>query len=205
MCCCALRAHFALVGLINPLQHASKPIRSSKVGAGIGFSNLMVGRMRSRKYRILDKGLRVNKQELLTDELLGTIMRSKSLDSFTSMTTPGKKDLVAFLNSKLEESGLKRPDVVHSANLNETYGYQIFKGARKPKRDKILALAFALGLSYHDTQLALSLGDVGNLYPKNRRDAIIIYCLDKKYSLSQADYELYRYGEETISDAGEGA
>lgn len=147
----------------------------------------------------------MDKQELLTDELLSTIMRSKSPKSFLAMTTPGKKDLVAFLNSKLEESGFKRSEVVHRAHLNDTYGYQIFKGTRNPKRDKVLALAFALGLNYHDTQLALSLGDVGNLYPRNRRDAIIICCLDKKCSLSQVDDELYRYGEETISNAGEDA
>ena len=39
---------------------------------------------------------------------------------------------------------------------------------------------------------------VNELYPKDRRDAIIIFCLDKGYSLTEVECELYRFGEATI-------
>ena len=40
------------------------------------------------------------------------------------------------------------------------------------------------------------------LYCKTRRDAIIIFCIDKRYTLMHADEELYRFGENTIGARG---
>ena len=39
---------------------------------------------------------------------------------------------------------------------------------------------------------------MSELYCKNRRDAIIIYCIDKGYTLAECDDELYRLGEQTL-------
>ena len=39
---------------------------------------------------------------------------------------------------------------------------------------------------------------VNELYCKDRRDAIIIFCLDRGCSLQKVNEELYRFGEKTI-------
>ncbi len=156
--------------------------------------------MRTRRHKVLEKGRRVREQTYLTDELLEGILRARTSDAVAEMAYTDAPDLPGFLNEMLERKGLRRIDVVHAANLNETFGYQIFTGARRPSRDKVLALAFALGLDLHETQRLLSLADAGSLYSKNRRDAIIIFCIAHGYTLERADEELYRFGEKTVSD-----
>ena len=39
---------------------------------------------------------------------------------------------------------------------------------------------------------------VNQLYCKDRRDAVIIFCIDKGSSLRSVNEELYRLGEDTI-------
>ena len=47
-------------------------------------------------------------------------------------------------------------------------------------------------------QRALEAAGVSSLYSKDRRDAIIIFCLDRGCSLQKVNEELYRFGERTI-------
>ena len=85
-----------------------------------------------------------------------------------------------------------------AAGLNDTFGYQIFKGTRKASRDKVLQLAFAMHLGLRETDRLLQAAGANELYCKNRRDAIIIFAVQKGYTLQKANEELYRFGEETI-------
>ena len=103
------------------------------------------------------------------------------------------------MNQLLEEHGLKRAAVVRVAGINETFGYQIFTGARKASRDNLLKIAFALGASLRETNRLLQAGGANELYCKNRRDAIIIFAISHGYSLQKTEEELYRFGEPTIS------
>ncbi len=53
-------------------------------------------------------------------------------------------------------------------------------------------------LNLRETDRLLQAAGVNELYCKNRRDAIIIFAVNKGYSLQRTDEELYRFGEETI-------
>lgn len=99
----------------------------------------------------------------------------------------------------LQEKGLERSRVVRMADLNETFGYQIFTGARHPSRNKVLQIAFAMALTLKETNRALTAAGVSVLNCKDRRDAIIIFCIDRGCSLQKVNEELYRFGEETVS------
>ena len=137
-------------------------------------------------------------EEPLTEELLDELLASTSATTFISKNDVGVRTLTEYLQELLEKKGLKRSEVVKAAGLNETFGYQIFTGQRGAKRDKILAIALAMHLSLKETDRLLQAAGVNELYCKNRRDAIIIFCVDKGYSLQKTDEELYRFGEETI-------
>ena len=98
----------------------------------------------------------------------------------------------------LEKKGLRRSRVIRMADLNETFGYQIFKGERNPGRDKVLQICFAMALTLRETNRALEAAGVSSLYSKDRRDAIIIFCIDRGCGLQKVNEELYRFGEPTI-------
>ena len=136
--------------------------------------------------------------EPLTEKLLDELLSAPSAEAFLDAHDPQAPTLSAYLQGLLATKGLTRPQVVSMANLNETFGYQIFTGARNPSRDKVLQIAFAMALTLHETNRALTAAGVSGLYCKDRRDAIIIFCLDRGCSLQKVNEELYRFGERTI-------
>lgn len=136
--------------------------------------------------------------EKLTEELLSELLDAPTIDGFVAKNVLGHRKLGEYLEELLEQKGLKRSQVVHMANLNETFGYQIFTGQRNPSRNKVLQIAFAMALSLREANRALEAAGVSSLYSKGRRDAIIIFCLDRGCSLQKVNEELYRFGEETL-------
>ena len=136
--------------------------------------------------------------ERLTEELLDELLSSSSLEGYLEQNKPSSRTLAEYLQQLLAEKGLERSRVVRMADLNDTFGYQIFKGTRHPSRDKVLQIAFAMALTLRETNRALTAAGVSELYCKDRRDAIIIFCLDRGCSLQKVNEELYRFGERTI-------
>ena len=98
-----------------------------------------------------------------------------------------------------EAHGLKKSQVIRASGLNPTFCYQIFEGARRPGRDSAIMLAFGLGCSLVE---ALRLAGASELWSRNRRDAIIIFCLEHGMDRAQTDDELWRLGEKTLIDGG---
>lgn len=137
-------------------------------------------------------------KEPLTEELLQDLLSSPYPKAFVDKNRISHRSLSEYLQQLLEEKNLERSKVVREAGINETFGYQIFKGTRKASRNKILQLAFAMHLSLRETDRLLQAAGLNELYCKTRRDAIIIFCVQKGYSLQKTDEELYRFKEETI-------
>lgn len=130
----------------------------------------------------------------LTEELLNELLDAPNIDGYIREHDFADPSLSDYLKQLLQEKGLERSRVVRMADLNETFGYQIFTGARHPSRNKVLQIAFAMALTLKETNRALTAAG-----GKNRRDAIIIFCIDRGCSLQKVNEELYRFGEETVS------
>ena len=137
-------------------------------------------------------------KEPLTEELLQELLAAPDPRAFAERHRLEKRTLSGYLQQLLEEKGLERAETVRRAGLNDTFGYQIFMGQRGASRDKVLQLALAMGLSLKEANRLLQAAGANELYCKDRRDAIIILCLDHGYSLQKTDEELYRFGEDTI-------
>lgn len=137
-------------------------------------------------------------KEPLTEELLEQLLSAPDPAKFAAEHKITARRLPDYLQQLLDERGLERAQVIRDAGLNETYGYQIFMGQRNPGRNKLLQLIFAMKLNLREANRVLQAAGVNELYCKNRRDAIIIFCLENGMSLLQADQELYRFGEDTI-------
>lgn len=152
------------------------------------------------KYIICSEGWDVQMPQRLTDDLLQEILRARAPETFLEPGEWTRRDLPAYLATLLEAKGLRKAQVIRAAHLNETFGYQIFSGDRGASRDKILALGLALGCDLHEMRILLNHANCSDLYSKNRRDAIVIFSIAHGYDLSRTDEELYRFGEETISD-----
>ena len=103
-------------------------------------------------------------EEPLTEDMLTELLEAPDPARFIDRAEVGRCDLAGYLNQLLEEHGLKRAAVVRVAGINETFGYQIFTGARKASRDNLLKIAFALGASLRETNRLLQAGGANELY-----------------------------------------
>ena len=137
-------------------------------------------------------------KEPLTDELLEELRTAPDPAKFASKHKITQRSLPEYLQQLLDEKGLRRSRVVSDAGLNATYGYDIFVGSKRPSREKVLPLAFAMKCTLQETNRMLQAAGVNELYVKNRRDAIIIFCIEHGYSLMKTNEELFRFGEEPI-------
>ena len=138
--------------------------------------------------------------EPMTEELLQELLAAPDPQTFTEAHGIGHRTLPEYLEQLLEQKQLRRADVVRAAGLNETFGYQIFKGQRHPSRDKVLQLALAMRCTLVETNRLLKAAGANELYCKDRRDAIMIFCIDRGYTRAQVDEELYRLGERTLGE-----
>ena len=95
-----------------------------------------------------------------TDELAHEISRSDNiLDYFAENRGEMQLDsLPEYLEGWLKQKNCSKADVVRRSNLNKAYVYQIFSGKKYPSRDKVIALAFGLGLDDKEMQTLLKQG-----------------------------------------------
>ena len=84
-------------------------------------------------------------EEPLTEDMLAELLDAPDPRAFIKRREVGERSLAEYLDALLLKKGLKRSVVVREAGINETFGYQIFTGARRASRDNFLKLAFAMG------------------------------------------------------------
>lgn len=142
-------------------------------------------------------------EERLTEDLLERLLEASSPEAY--LDTEGiddNREFTDYLFERLATRGGKRAAVVRESGLNPTVVYDIFQGKSRPGRDHAVMLAFGLHCDLRQTQRLLRLAGVSELWCKQRRDAILIWCIDRGCTREQADDELFRLGEKTLLDTG---
>ena len=123
-----------------------------------------------------------------TDELLALLFKERNLEQFLQrnesayLTTSFSDYLNAWCRKRLEVP----EQVIRRANLEKSYGHQLFSGKRNPSRDTVLQLAFAMDADLPQAQEMLRIARRSPLYPRIKRDAVLIYCLHNHISLVDA-------------------
>lgn len=103
-----------------------------------------------------------------------------------------------YLEELISEKNISIPDISVKTLLSRSFTYQIFSGSRVPSRDIVLRIALAMELSLDETQRLLKLADRGALYPKIKRDAVIIYCINNRSGLYKTDETIVGLGLESL-------
>lgn len=109
------------------------------------------------------------------------------------------EELSVYLLNILEMKGLVKSAVIKKTELSEVIGYQIFSGVRKPARDSLICLCTAMELNVEETQSLLKIGGFAMLYPKKKRDAIIIDGINSNLSVAKINENLYDNDEKTLN------
>ena len=136
-----------------------------------------------------------------TSDLLKVLKSKKSITEYLNENEESLIDEPVFrqLENLILAKGLKKSDVIKASNLDRTYAYQIFNGTKKPSRDKLLSLCFGMNLNFNEIQELSNRSGYAPLYPKNKRDSIIIFAINKRMNVIDTDILLSENNQSTLS------
>ncbi len=106
--------------------------------------------------------------------------------------------LAHYLDHLLEKYGQSKSEVLQKTTLQRNYGYQIMNGSKEGGRDKIIQIALAMKVSLKECNHLLDLSNNGNLYAKRKRDALLIYALNKHLSVFETNELLLKYHQSSL-------
>ena len=133
---------------------------------------------------------------MTTEELLRLLFMESSLEHLMKRDTDSVQ-LPAFSDyiSALCRSRGEFPErVIKRADVEKSYGHQLFNGRRRPSRDTVLQLAFGFEMDYEAAQELLKIARKSPLHPKVKRDMVVVYCLQHRFSLVDCQLALQEYG-----------
>lgn len=102
------------------------------------------------------------------------------------------------LNQMILKQRISKSALARQSGMSEVYLHQVFSGRRTPSRTRLLCMCFGLQATVEEAQVLLKQCGYAPLYPKNRRDAILLYGLSHKETLFQINDTLFDEGEETL-------
>lgn len=103
-----------------------------------------------------------------------------------------------FWETAIEKSGYSKSNIINKSDFSYCYFYDVINGRKIPGRDKIIRLILTMHLSVDECQEALRISGRSALYPRIRRDAIILFAISNGYSIYQLSELLADAGEEPL-------
>ena len=97
-----------------------------------------------------------------------------------------------------DEKGVTKAAVARNGGMSEVYLYQVLSGRRNPSRDRLLCICFGLETSLEETQQLLKRAGFAPLYPRLKRDAIILHGIAHGTPLAEVNDKLFEKNEGTL-------
>ena len=135
-----------------------------------------------------------------TDEMTTELKNTTDLKRFLDENTEhfSTKDFSRLLKDAIRKKGMSKAEVAKAAGMSDVYLHQLISGRRSPSRTRLLCICIGLGLTVDETQTLLFHAGMGQLYARNRWDAIIIYGIEHKMDLFAINDLLFDANEDTI-------
>lgn len=135
-------------------------------------------------------------RRISTDELLALLFKERSLEQFLQRNESAYLSMTFadYLSAWCRKHQTVPEQLIRQANLEKSFGHQLFSGKRNPSRDTVLQLAFAMQADVAQAQEMLKIAGKSTLYPRIKRDTVIIYCLHNRIPLVDAEIILEDLG-----------
>lgn len=132
-----------------------------------------------------------------TDDLTCELMNADSIDTYIKDNQPFFSDqsVAEFLNALYQKKEISKAALARKAGMSEVYLHQVFAGRRNPSRDRLICLCIGLSATLEETQRLLLQASYAQLYPKNKRDAIISYGIVHNMPLQEINDKLFTENE----------
>ena len=144
-------------------------------------------------------------KDLSTSKVLSCIRSARSPESAVLWHREAGEPVFSELLYQLrEERGLKAKNIIGSSRMERSYFYHILSGKKIPSRNMTIRIGLCIQADLQNINRLLRLAGAPGLYPKIRRDALLIYAIQQKMTMEQANLlllehdEIPLYREETI-------
>jgi len=144
--------------------------------------NTLEERLKGLRMQDIEQFLEDNKKEMLKEE----------------------RAFADYMRAKIKEKGLSQQDVFLKADIPERYGYKLISQEKHTKqRDIIIRICYAAGFTLDETQRALHLYQMPELFPEFARDAMIMVAInDRPGSIIELNMMLKRNGMDPLRSSG---
>lgn len=107
-------------------------------------------------------------------------------------------DISLFWKKIVAQSNMKKSDIINKADIGYTFFYDILKGKKHPSRDMLIKILLVMNVDIEIFQEALRIYEWAALYPKIKRDSILIYAISHNISLQKTSELLEDNGEKVL-------
>jgi len=137
-----------------------------------------------------------------TDELNFELENTQCVHSYITANDSEFDDKVFcnFFNSLIDRCGKSKTKIAADACISEPYLYEIIRGVKRPTRNIVIKLAFALGSSLETTERLMMLAGHSSFYVRHKRDSLLKYAFQNGLSISEADSLLVEYGFSVMTE-----
>lgn len=132
-----------------------------------------------------------------TEKLLELLKRSGSIDVYLQENKDFliECDIKEYLNLLIKDKKLTIQQIAKASELSDRYCYQFLSPSnpRTPSREVLLSVCIGMKLNLDEIQTALKIAKLAPLYPKDERDSIIIFGIEKLQSVMDINNVLYEH------------
>ena len=107
-------------------------------------------------------------------------------------------NLKEFWGEIVNNSGMSKSDIINKSDFSYVYFYDVIAGKKIPTSDKIVRLVLAMHLSLEQCQTALIYCGKSQLYPRIKRDSLLIFAITHGYTVFQTQELLIKSGENEL-------
>ena len=135
-----------------------------------------------------------------TNNMQQELMSAPDLDRFLSENQDNflSGNILELLNDLFQKRNISKAALAKQSGMSEVYLHQVFAGRRNPSRNRLLCLCFGLSTTLEETQELLKQCGHAQLYPRTKRDAIILFGLVNGLTLFAVNDKLFSEDEETL-------
>lgn len=131
--------------------------------------------------------------QITTNTLLQMLFKTSDVKGFMENYTNEMRSISfsKYISQLCINRGEVPERVIKRANIERSFGHQLFKGTKKPSRDTVLQFAFGFESDVDTAQELLRQAGMSTLYPRVKRDAVIIYCLHNGLTIVETQNVLH--------------
>ena len=113
-------------------------------------------------------------------------------------------DFMKYMNDRIKEKGLRKTNIYREADIKEGYGSKLLTQEKKTRqRDIILRICYAANFTLQETQQALKLYHMEQLYARNERDVVLMIAFNEhKETLEDINKKLEEMGMSELRKCG---